>query len=91
MRCYGVACKNMAGSTKFSQEDWKTSNFLVSSSAERQRAAAHTIRQENHKLSNHTGKKHWAKVTANHGLFLVTVIWITLSPLFRECDAMDTA
>ena len=49
--------QEMAAATKFSQDDWKTSNFLVSSSAERQRTAAHTIRQENHKISNHTGKE----------------------------------
>jgi hypothetical protein len=40
--------------TKFALADWHTSNFLVSSSAERQRAATHTIRQENHRLSNDT-------------------------------------
>ena len=43
--------------TKFAPADWHTSNFLVSSSAERQRAAAHSIRQESHRLSNDTGRR----------------------------------
>ena len=56
MCCYGkiMAAANLSP-TKFALADWHTSNFLVSSSAERQRAATHTIRQENHRLSNDTG------------------------------------
>jgi tektin-2 len=40
--------------TKFAPDDWKTANSLTASSAERQRAAAHTIRQENQRISNDT-------------------------------------
>ena len=41
--------------TKFAPSDWKTSNFVIASSAERQRSAAHDIRQQSLKLRNDTG------------------------------------
>ena len=69
----------MADSTKFAPDDWKTGNFLVSSSAERQRAAAHNIRQENHKISNNTGKK-CKSMSLNRCAYFC-----------RECDSMDAA
>ena len=59
--------------TKFAPADWHTSNFLVSSSAERQRAATHTIRQENHRLSNDTGALFQLQNLLLHGCTLVHV------------------
>lgn len=41
--------------TKFAPSDWKTSNFVVASSAERQRSTAHDIRQQSQRLRNETG------------------------------------
>ena len=41
--------------TKFAPSDWKTSNFVIASSAERQRSTAHDIRQQSLKLRNDTG------------------------------------
>lgn len=41
--------------TKFAPTDWKTSNFVVASSAERQRSTAHDIRQQSQRLRNETG------------------------------------
>lgn len=40
--------------TKFAPSDWKTSNHVIASSAERQRSTAHDIRQQSQRLRNDT-------------------------------------
>lgn len=41
--------------TKYATADWHTSNFVIQTSAERQRNVAHTIRQQSEFLRNDTG------------------------------------
>ena len=43
--------------TKFAPADWHLSNFVISSSAERQRGATHDVRQQSQKLRNETGER----------------------------------
>ena len=43
--------------TKFAPGDWHTSNFVISSSAERQQSIARDVRQQSKIVRNQTGEK----------------------------------
>ena len=52
--------------TKYATADWHTSNFVIQSSAERQRSVAHTIRQQSEVLRNDTeNRTRWTQHTSN--------------------------
>ena len=53
-------------STRYATSDWFTSNYALSTNAERQRTATHNIRQDSRYLRNETtNKTKWDQLDSN--------------------------